>query len=256
MKILFIGDIVGSVGREVVRTHLPFLKERYELDLVIANGENAAHGKGITAKIYRQLVNMGIDMITMGNHTFAKNDLLTFIDSADHLVRPANLEPRRYGKATRVLTLKGKKIAVSNVCGEVFMNGVIASPFGCMREILDTVDADIHLVDFHGEATSEKIAFAYAFAGEVAAVVGTHTHVQTADERVIEGTAAISDLGMCGAYRSVLGRDVEEILARFVHGEKTRYTIAEGAGIFCGAIVTIDEESNQATAIERIQIRP
>ena len=97
MKILFIGDIVGSVGREVVRTHLPFLKERYELDLVIANGENAAHGKGITAKIYRQLVNMGIDMITMGNHTFAKNDLLTFIDSADHLVRPANLEPRRYG---------------------------------------------------------------------------------------------------------------------------------------------------------------
>ena len=125
MKILFIGDIVGSVGREVVRTHLPFLKERYELDLVIANGENAAHGKGITAKIYRQLVNMGIDMITMGNHTFAKNDLLTFIDSADHLVRPANLEPRRYGKATRVLTLKGKKIAVSNVCGEVFMNGVI-----------------------------------------------------------------------------------------------------------------------------------
>ena len=100
------------------------------------------------------------------------------------------------------------------------MNGVIASPFACMREILDTVDADIHLVDFHGEATSEKIAFAYAFAGEVAAVVGTHTHVQTADERVIEGTAAISDLGMCGAYRSVLGRDVEEILARFVHGKK------------------------------------
>lgn len=256
MKILFIGDIVGSSGREIVREQLPLLKTQYNLDVVVANGENAAHGKGITRKIYRQLLEYGIDVITMGNHTFSKNDIYQFIDEADQMVRPANMEPLDYGQHTIVIRKNGKRIAVSNLSGEVWMNNVVDSPFFCMEDILADIDADIYLVDFHGEATSEKIAFTYAFAGRVQCVVGTHTHVQTADERIEAGTAAITDLGMCGAYCSVLGRDVEEIVTRFTTDEKTKFQIATGPAIFCGAIVTIDDQTNKATNIERIQIRP
>lgn len=256
MKILCIGDIVGSPGREAVGRLLPLLREQYEIDMVIANGENSAHGKGITARIYDQLCGFGIDCITMGNHTFSKDDIYHFIDEADRMVRPANMEPLDYGKHTRVFQIKNKRVAVSNLSGEVWMNNVVDSPFAVMEEILDDIDADIHIVDFHGETTSEKIAFTYYFAGRVTAVVGTHTHVQTADERIEQGTAAISDLGMCGAYRSVIGRDVDEIITRFTSDERTKFKIAEGPAIFCGALITIDDVSNQAVDIERIQIRP
>lgn len=256
MKILFIGDIVGSVGREVVRDLLPGLKEQHHIDLVVANGENAAHGKGITRKIYNQLLSYGIDVITMGNHTFSKNDIYQFIEEADRMVRPANMEPADYGQHTVVVKVKGKRVAISNLSGEVWMNNVIDSPFYCMEEILNDIEADIYLVDFHGEATSEKIAFTYYFSGRVQAVVGTHTHVQTSDERLVYGTAAITDLGMCGAYTSVLGRDVEEIVTRFTTDEKTKFKIAGGPGIFCGAVVELDDETNKAIHIERIQIRP
>lgn len=256
MKILFIGDIVGSSGREIVKVQLPQLKERYAIDLVIGNGENAAHGKGITRKIYQQLLDSGIDVITMGNHTFSKNDIFQFIEEADHMVRPANMEPVEYGQHTRVVKVHGKRVAISNLSGEVWMNNVVDSPFYCMEDILNDIEADYYLVDLHGEATSEKIAFTYAFAGRVQAVVGTHTHVQTADERIVYGTAAITDLGMCGAYTSVLGRDVEEIVTRFTSDEKTKFKIALGPAIFCGALVTIDDETGKATDIQRIQIRP
>lgn len=256
MNVLFIGDIVGSVGREVVAQYLPKLKQEYAIDIVIANGENAAHGKGITRKIYQQLRQMGIDVITMGNHTFSKNDIFQFIEEADRIVRPANMEPLDYGEHTIVVPVGNKRVAITNVCGEVWMHNISDSPFYCMEDILDEIEADIYLVDFHGEATSEKIAFTYHFADRVQAVVGTHTHVQTADERIVYGCAAITDLGMCGAYTSVLGRDVEEIITRFTSDEKTKFKIAEGEGIFCGALVSIDDESNRATAIQRLQIRP
>lgn len=256
MNVLFIGDIVGASGRAIVKEVLPSLKEQYQIDFVVANGENAAHGKGITKKIYYQLLEYGIDVITMGNHTFSKNDIFNFIEEADRLVRPANMEPREVGKSTIVVEAQGKKIAVTNLSGEIWMHDIVDSPFFCMEDVLHEVDADIYLVDFHGEATSEKIAFAYNFAGRISAVVGTHTHVQTADERIVNGTAAISDLGMCGAYESVLGRDVQEILTRFTTNEKTRFTIAQGPAIFCGAVVEIDEETNRAAAITRIQLRP
>lgn len=256
MKILFIGDIVGSSGREIVREQLPLLKQQYDIDLVVANGENSAHGKGITRKIYNQLLSYGVDVITMGNHTFSKNDIFQFIEEADKMVRPANMEPCDYGQHSVVVNVNGKRVAISNLSGEVWMNNVIDSPFYCMEDILQDIEADIYLVDFHGEATSEKIAFTYAFAGRVQAVVGTHTHVQTADERIVYGTAAITDLGMCGAYTSVLGRDVEEIVTRFTTEEKTKFKIALGPSIFCGALVTLDDISNQAISIERIQIRP
>lgn len=256
MKVLFIGDIVGSVGREIVREKLPQLKEEYAIDLVVANGENAAHGKGITRKIYQQLLSYGVDVITMGNHTFSKNDIFQFIEEADRMVRPANMEPTDYGEHTIVVKVLDKRVAISNLSGEVWMHNVIDSPFDCMEDILQDVEADIYLVDFHGEATSEKIAFAYHFSDRIQAVVGTHTHVQTADERIVYGCAAITDLGMCGAYTSVLGRDVEEIVTRFTTDEKTKFQIANGPAIFCGAVVEIDDLSNRAVAIERIQIRP
>lgn len=256
MNVLFIGDIVGASGREVVKNLLPELKERFQVDLVVANGENSAHGKGITRKIYHQLLSYGVDVITMGNHTFSKNDIYTFIEDADRMVRPANMEPCDYGESTIVVNVLNKKVAITNLCGEIWMNDVVDSPFYCMEDVLQDIDADIYLVDLHAEATSEKIAFAYNFAGRIGVVVGTHTHVQTADERIIGGTAAITDLGMCGAYTSVLGRDVDEILTRFMTNEKTRFTIAQGPAIFCGALVSFDDKTNQAIAIERIQIRP
>lgn len=256
MNILFIGDIVGSVGRECVHEWLPKLKAEYAIDLVVANGENAAHGKGITKKIYNQLLSYGIDVITMGNHTFSKNDIYQFIAEADRMVRPANMEPLDYGQHTTIVKVGEKRVAISNLSGDVWMHNVVDSPFYCMEDILRDYEADIYLVDFHGEATSEKIAFAYQFAGRIQAVVGTHTHVQTADERIVYGTAAITDLGMCGAYTSVLGRDVEEIITRFTTEEKTKFKIADGPAIFCGAVVSIDDLSNRATKMERIQIRP
>ncbi len=255
MKILFIGDVVGSVGRQMVIDTVPHLKEEKAIDMVICNGENAAHGKGITKKIYNQLIAAGIDVITMGNHTFSKNDILLFIDEADRLVRPMNMEPTEPGQSTCVVKIGSKKIAVSNLSGEVFMNNITDSPFACMEDILEVYeDCDLHVVDLHAEATSEKIAFTYCFANQLAAVVGTHTHVQTADERIVDGCAAITDLGMCGPYNSVLGRDIDEVIARFT-GEKTKYTMASGTGIFCGLIVEIDDISNRAVGVERIQIK-
>ncbi len=257
MKILFIGDIVGSVGRAMVLEHLPKIKEEKQIDFTIVNAENAAHGKGLTKKIYHQLINAGCDMLTLGNHAYSKDTIFNFIDEADRLVRPYNLEPTE-GAGYRIVEVNGFKICIVNLICEVFMIPVIDSPFSSMIDIIeDTRDeVDIYFVDLHGEATSEKIAFSYYFENEVQVVVGTHTHVQTADERVSNGTAFISDVGMCGVYRSVIGRDIEEILTRFTTGEKTKFTMAEGEGILSAVVVEIDEESKLAKSIERIQIRP
>lgn len=256
MRILFVGDIVGAVGRKMVIEHVPSLRAEKNIDFVVANAENSAHGKGITNKIYHQLLNNGVDLITMGNHTFSKDTIYKFIDEADCMIRPMNLIPEEVGQSYKVVEICGLKVCFVNLMGQIFMVQVSDSPFVCMEEILDTVDADIYFVDLHGEATSEKNAFSYYFEKEVQAVVGTHTHVQTADERVENGAAFISDVGMCGAYRSVIGRDVDEVLTRFTTNEKTRFTVAEGEGVFCGVIIEFDEENKKAISIERIQIRP
>lgn len=257
MRILCVGDVVGSVGRAMINQHVKRIREECNVDFVVCNGENAAHGKGMSRKIYYQLLGYGVDALTMGNHTFSKKDLCEYIDECDRMVRPGNMEPEEYGTWYRVFEVKGKKIAVINLVGEVFMNMVIESPFVMLDELLEELDADIIIVDLHGEATSEKIAFTYHFADRAQIIFGTHTHVQTADERIVNGhCAAISDVGMCGPYHSVIGRDINEILTRFLTGEKTRFTIAEGEGIFCAILVDIDDETNKAAKIERIQIRP
>lgn len=256
MKLLFVGDVVGAVGRKMVFENVPRIRKEENIDLVICNAENAAHGKGITRKIYNQLINSQVDMITMGNHTFSKKNLEEIIDEMDKMVRPANMFPLEYGKGYRIFEYNGKRIALVNLIGEVFMVNVSESPFKKMEEILSKIEADIILVDLHAEATSEKIAFTYEFAKRCSVIVGTHTHVQTADERIVDGhCAAISDLGMCGPYHSVIGRDIDEILRRFKYQEQTRFTMAEGKGIFSGCIVEIDDETNQAISIKRIQIK-
>jgi metallophosphoesterase, MG_246/BB_0505 family len=256
MRILFVGDIVGAVGRKMIASHVQHLIEQHKVDLVVANGENSAHGKGITYKIYNQLLNYGVDVITMGNHTYSKDVIFNFIDEAQNMVVPMNLEPTGYGQYYKVVDVDGLKVCVCNIMCEVFMHNVIDSPFVCMEEILEEVQADIYFVDLHGEATSEKTVFANIFKDQVQVVVGTHTHVQTADERIIGKCAFISDVGMCGAYDSIIGRDIQEVTTRFLTNQKTRFTVAEGEGIFSAVLIDIDNKQKCATNISRIQIRP
>ena len=252
MRILFIGDIVGSPGRQMLQQHLPALKEKICPDLTIVNGENAAHGKGITKKIYYQLLGCGADYITMGNHTFSKSELKMFIQEADRLIRPVNLAPVELGEGVRIARVNGKRIGMVNLCGEVFMDNVVRSPFECMSEILNRTLADLWFVDFHGETTGEKETFAQVFADRCVMIVGTHT----ADEQLMRGCAYISDAGMCGAFDSILGRDKREVIERTLYQIKTRYTVAEGPAMLCGVWAEIDETTGRATHIERIQIRP
>jgi len=256
MNILFIGDIVGKTGRSAVYAHLPFLKEKYSIDLTIANGENTAHGKGITEKLYHELLDQGIDVITLGNHAFSKADILTFINQSQRLVRPLNLIPTEHGKGYIDLTIKNKPVRIVNLCGSVFMDNIYESPFVSMQAIVDTSKNKIVIVDLHAEATSEKIAFAYMFKHICAAVLGTHTHVQTADERIIDGCAFISDVGMSGPYHSIIGRDTQEVLNRFSGVISKTFTVAEGPAIVSAVMIEIDEQTFQAVRIERIQIRP
>ena len=255
MNILFIGDIVGASGRAAVKKHLPALKQRYDIDFVIANGENAAHGKGITPRIYQELITNGIQCITLGNHAYSKSEIMMIKEQADRLVFPENLIPTSEWIQTKIFHVKNKSLAITNMMTQVFMENVSESPFESMEKILKYVKADIHIVDLHGEATSEKIAFAYHYKNQLAGVFGTHTHVQTADERIIDGCAFISDVGMTGPYESIIGRDITEVLSRIIQKTTTKYTIAESEAVFCALYVCFDEQ-NRAEKIERIQLRP
>ncbi|MEA5026359.1 MAG: TIGR00282 family metallophosphoesterase [Erysipelotrichaceae bacterium] len=251
IRILFIGDIVGRSGRSVVKAQLENIKTQYKPDFIIANGENAAHGKGITPKIFHELLSLGINVVTMGNHTYAKNNIYDIIEDPQ-LVRPLNLLPNDCGEGVRYFQVKGETIGVINVIGEVFMERDVTNPYQSIDGILRP--GVNYIVDFHGEATSEKAIFTYHYQQELCAVIGTHTHIQTADERLINGCAFISDVGMCAAYDSILGRDLNEVLRNTILKEKTTYQTAEGPGIFCGVI--IDIEHRRAIDIQRIQIRP
>lgn len=258
MKILFIGDIYSKSGRDVVKKQLPLLKEKYEIDLVIANGENSAHGKGMTKRIYDELMEIGIDAFTMGNHFLKNGDILKWLDSVDNVARPLNLDGVVEGKGSIVLETKKGNVRITNLIGRVFIKEFEAlNPFECLEDVLDECEEKVHIVDFHAEANGEKKSLAYYFDGKVSAVLGTHTHVQTADNRVLgKGCAYISDVGFCGAYESVLGIEVADAIAFSKDYNFRRHTPEESAGEFNAVLLDIDENSGRSNSIERIYITP
>ena len=259
MRILFIGDIVGKSGIDIVSSLLYSLKKDNDVDLVIANGENSAHGKGITFKIYKQLINDGVDYITMGNHTYSKSEINDYIDDMDRIVVPYNHSKRTTNNYYKIITFKGLKFCLTNVLGSALMPETNSDPyssFNCIINETKNYEPDFYFVDFHAETTAEKRVFAEYFKDKAKIVIGTHTHVQTADERMIDDVAFISDVGMCGTYDSVIGRDINESIMSNVEHIQTRYSIAEGDAIFCGVLIDINEKIKKPIAIQRIQIRP
>ncbi|MBU2540281.1 MAG: TIGR00282 family metallophosphoesterase [Candidatus Omnitrophica bacterium] len=254
MKILFIGDIVGKPGRETIAGLLPGLKTEFKIDVVIANAENAAGGSGITVAVADELFSQGIDVLTSGDHIFKRRESFSVIDHP-RILRPANLPENVPGKGLIVITVKNEKIAVINLEGRVFMNP-IDCPFRVVRSLLTGIDPKVKIiiVDMHAEATSEKIALGWFLDGKVSAVLGTHTHVQTADENILPAkTAYISDVGMTGSCASVIGRNKEQIIERFLSSIPTRFELARGDEQLQGVLVDIDEKSGQARKIKRIK---
>lgn len=256
MKFLFIGDVVGAPGRNMVNKYLPLLKKKYKPTITIVNGENAASGKGITQKIYKGLLEAGAQVITMGNHTWDNREIFEFIDDAAWLIRPANLPANNPGQGYTIVTVNSVKIAVINLIGRTFLPPNDC-PFKKVDEILESIKkiTPFIFVDFHAEATSEKQAFGWYLDGRVTAVVGTHTHVQTADHRVLpKGTAYITDVGMTGAYDGILGMDKDIIINRFLTNLPARFEVAKGREQLNGVVVTVDEKTGLATKIDNILI--
>ncbi len=257
MKILFIGDIVGRPGRHLVRDSLHRLVDQYMIDLVVANGENAAAGFGLTPDVVAELLDMGIDVLTTGNHVWDKRDGMVCLEQEPALLRPANYPVETPGRGVGVFqTAAGLSVALVNLEGRVFMKS-LDCPFRKADAILEELGSDqrIILVDFHAEATSEKGALAAYLDGRVSAIVGTHTHVQTADERVLPGgTAFISDAGMTGARDSVIGIRKELSVQKFMTQMPVRYEIAKKDPVLCGVVVSVDEDSGRAESIERIKV--
>ncbi len=257
MKILFIGDVVGLPGREMVKEYLPKLKEKYRPTMTIVNGENAAAGKGITEPIYRGFLEWGAQAITMGNHTWDRKEIFDFIDDAKYLIRPANFPENNPGKGILFLTINGLEVAIINLQGRTFLPA-IDDPFQKADELIEEARkrTNIIFIDFHGEATSEKQAFGWYVDGRVSAVVGTHTHTQTADERILpKGTAYITDVGMTGPYDGILGVEREAVLKRFLTAMPVRFEITKkGRRQLNGVLISIDKKTGKATAIKRILI--
>lgn len=252
MRVLLIGDIVGHPGRNAIKELLPILKKEEAASFVIANAENAAGGSGVTPQIADELFKCGIDVMTTGDHIWNRKEIAPYLDQNDKLLRPANYPKGVPGFGSCVVD---KKVGVINLAGRVFMDA-IECPFRIVREEIEKIEnsAKIIFVDIHAEATSEKVALGWYLDGIVSCVFGTHTHIQTADERILpKGTAYITDLGMTGPYDSVIGRRVDQILTRFITQLPTRFEMAEENVQLCGAVVEVDEKTGKALAIKRIQ---
>lgn len=257
MKILALGDIVGENGLKKASEVLPELIKKENIDFVIANGENVAGGMGITHKLYKEILKMGVDVVTMGNHTWAKKDIFSFIDDEERLIRPANYSKGLPGKGYVIVPCKGKKIAVINLIGRTEMNVLSENPFTKVDEIIKELQekVDLIIVDFHAEASAEKIAMGYHLDGRVSVMFGTHTHVQTADEVILEnGTGYITDIGMTGPLTSIIGMEVNASLKRFQTSLPERYKLAEGKCGVCGCIFEVDELIGRTTDIKRIKV--
>jgi 2',3'-cyclic-nucleotide 2'-phosphodiesterase len=258
MKLLFIGDIVGRPGRDLVRRHVRALAAAHQADLVIANGENAAGGAGITRENMLEILGAGVDAITTGNHVWDKRETLEFIGGEPRLIRPANYPEGTPGLGSCIVhTRQGTPVGVINVMGRVFMHA-IDDPFRAAERELARVTregARVVFVDMHAETTSEKLALCYYLDGKVSAVIGTHTHVQTADERILPGgTACLTDVGMTGPHDGVIGMDKTAVIARFVTGLPNRFESASGDPRLNGVVITIDPSNGQATHIARLSL--
>ena len=254
MNILAIGDIVGEIGVKKIVKELPKLKEKYNIDFCIINGENSAGGMGITKKIFDSLINAGADVITMGNHTWGKKDIFSFIDDK-RIVRPANYTKGLPGNDYSIVNKNNKRIAVINLIGRTSMGILSENPFIVANDIYNNLknQVDIFVLDFHAEATAEKIAMGYYMDGKYTIVYGTHTHVQTADEQILEkGTAYITDVGMTGPKKSVIGMDVGVSFKRFVTSLPERYKLADSEAMINGCVFKINDETNRTEEIIRI----
>lgn len=262
MRILFLGDIVGRSGRNAVVERLPSLRERWALDLVVANGENAAGGFGLTEAICDEILGAGVDVVTLGNHSFDQREALVFIERQPRLLRPANYPPGTPGRgATVVEARNGARVLVMNVMGRIYMDA-LDDPFVAVERELAACPlgsaCDAALIDMHAEATSEKQSLAYFVDGRASVVVGTHTHVPTADWRILPGgTAYQSDAGMCGDYDSVLGMQKEEPIRRFL--QKTpgaRFEAALGEATLCGLAIETDDKTGLAKQVSMLSLGP
>lgn len=256
MRILAVGDLVGEAGLNKLQEELPKMIEKENIDFVVVNAENVAGGMGITTKDFNTLLKLPIDVMTMGNHTWGKKDIFGFIDNPK-LIRPANYSAGVPGKGFAILECKNKKIAVINLIGRTDMNVLSENPFIVAEQLVEKLkkEVDIIIVDFHAEATAEKIAMKYFLEGKVSAIFGTHTHVQTADEEVTEkGTGYITDIGMTGPKNSVIGMDAQASIKRFVTSLPERYKVAEGEAMLNGCIFAINDETNRTDNIIRIRI--
>jgi metallophosphoesterase (TIGR00282 family) len=261
MRIIFLGDVVGRSGREAVAAELPALRARYSADFVIVNGENAAHGFGITEDNYTMLRDAGADAVTLGNHSFDQREALVFIERAPELLRPVNYPPGTPGRGSVLFaTAGGKRVLVVSVMGRLMIEPQLDDPFAAIQRELDLcplrMAADAIIVDMHAEATSEKMAMAHFCDGRASLVAGTHTHAPTADHQILPGgTAYISDIGMCGDYNSVIGMDAAEPLNRFLRRvPKERLEPARGEATVCGVAVETDDESGLALKIAPVRI--
>jgi len=259
MRLLFCGDVVGRAGREAVLSHLPRLRRELALDFVIVNGENAANGFGITETICAELRGAGVDVITTGNHVWDRREIIPYIARAPRLLRPVNFPPGTPGRGDGVYPLAdGRQVLVVNAMARLFMDA-IDDPFAALERILSAHplgSVDAILVDFHGEATSEKTSMGHFCDGRVSAVLGTHSHVPTADHRILaKGTAYMTDVGMCGDYDSVIGMQKEAAIARFVRkmpGE--RLEVAEGEATLCGVMIETDDATGLARRIAPLRL--
>jgi metallophosphoesterase (TIGR00282 family) len=255
MRILFIGDIVGKPGRDIVGRSIAGLVERYNLDLVVANAENAAAGSGITPAIYRELVRAGVDAITLGDHVYRRKEIYSVLENEPNIVKPANLPPESIGRDWAVVTARnGVRVAIACMLGRLFMKPV-DNPWQAADRVLAAVPADVRvrLIDFHAEATSDMQLMGRYLDGRVTAVLGTHTHVTTADECVLPGgTAFQCDVGMTGPFESIIGRRIDRVMETTLTGKPTEFDVATGDVRLCGTIVSVDPETGRATAVERL----
>ena len=263
MNILFVGDIFGSAGRRIVREHLAHLLSAHNVELLVINAENAAGGFGVTPQIAEDLFDLGADVLTTGNHVWDKRELIDYMNSVNAssqdrprwVIRPANLLPGLPGYGVfEGVTRSGVPFAVAQLMGRVFMNGT-NDPFHAANDLLATIKAKVILVDFHAEATSEKVAMGWHLDGRVTAVLGTHTHIPTADERVLPGgTAYITDVGMSGPYDSVIGVEKELVLHRFLTGMPGKFEAAKENPKLCAVVIQCEPETGRATRIQRIML--